>query len=95
MVLSLTVKFAMPILNRNLAAVSSVLNSRISRLAPPMFKRLSEMRVVFHFLTSKQEVNNWMERSTNFRRKQFNTVAPSVQISPVSLNNLIVSENKA
>ena len=31
-VLSLTVKFAMPILNRNLAAVSSVLNSRISRL---------------------------------------------------------------
>ena len=32
MVLSLTVKLAMPILNRSLAAVSSVLNSRISRL---------------------------------------------------------------
>ena len=31
-VLSLTVKLAMPILNRSLAAVSSVLNSRISRL---------------------------------------------------------------
>ena len=31
-VLSLTVKLAMPILNRNLAAVSSVLNSRISHL---------------------------------------------------------------